>query len=167
LQTAFCLPRIVPVKVKVAPRLNKSKSLVWKLGHPIVRAVVAAFLIVCLSCFGVFAFFYVKYQKIVDDRIRKPIFNNAAKIYASPEVVKVGDKRTTAELANLLRHAGYTEAGEQGASKIGTYVLSAGLITIRPGRESFHAADDELRDELVPPNRLWPLTELEAASHIH
>ena len=28
---------------------------------------------------------------------------------------------------------------------------------------SFHAADDELRDELVPPNRLYPLAGLEAA----
>ncbi len=28
---------------------------------------------------------------------------------------------------------------------------------------SFHAASDELRDQLVPPNRRWPLTELEAA----
>ncbi|HEY8800743.1 MAG TPA: hypothetical protein VIM20_09105, partial [Candidatus Limnocylindrales bacterium] len=28
---------------------------------------------------------------------------------------------------------------------------------------SFHAADDELRNELVPANRLWPLDQLEAA----
>jgi 23S rRNA (adenine2503-C2)-methyltransferase len=28
---------------------------------------------------------------------------------------------------------------------------------------SFHAASDELRDQLVPPNRLWPLAQLEAA----
>jgi len=28
---------------------------------------------------------------------------------------------------------------------------------------SFHAADDELRNELVPPNRLWPLDALESA----
>jgi len=28
---------------------------------------------------------------------------------------------------------------------------------------SFHAADDELRNELVPVNRLWPLSELERA----
>src|SRR5438270_1642290 len=113
-----------------------------RLSHPVVRAFVAAVLIICLACFGVFAYFYVKYQKIVDERIRKPIFNNAAKIYASPDVVKVGDKWTTGELANSLRHAGYTESGEQGASKIGTYVLTAGLITVRPGPESFHAADD-------------------------
>ena len=28
---------------------------------------------------------------------------------------------------------------------------------------SLHAADDELRDELVPVNKLWPLAELEEA----
>ncbi|MBI4260195.1 MAG: 23S rRNA (adenine(2503)-C(2))-methyltransferase RlmN [Actinobacteria bacterium] len=28
---------------------------------------------------------------------------------------------------------------------------------------SLHAADDELRDRLVPPNRLWPLRQVEAA----
>jgi 23S rRNA (adenine2503-C2)-methyltransferase len=28
---------------------------------------------------------------------------------------------------------------------------------------SLHAADDELRNDLVPVNRLWPLSELERA----
>jgi len=132
----------VPVKVKVAAPRGKSKSLINRLGHPVVRALVAAVLIICLACFGVFAYFYVKYQKIVDERIRKPIFNNAAKIYAAPDVVRVGDHWTTGEIANSLRHAGYTESGEQGASKIGTYVLTAGLVSVRPGAESFHTADN-------------------------
>ncbi len=102
---------------------------------------VAVFLIVCLCGFGIFAFYYVRYQKIVDERIRKPIFNNEAKIYAAPELVRVGDKWTVRDIANDLRHAGYTEASEQGASKIGTYTVGAESIQIKPGPESFHAPE--------------------------
>ena len=111
------------------------------MATPLFRWAVAAFLIICLIGFVIFAFQYVKYQKIVDERIRKPIFNNAAKIYAAPILVRVGDKWSAGEIANDLRHAGYTEGGEQGASKIGTYSLRGSSIEIKPGPESYHAPD--------------------------
>jgi 23S rRNA (adenine2503-C2)-methyltransferase len=44
-----------------------------------------------------------------------------------------------------------------GIERLGVDLPRVGLAV------SLHAADDELRDELVPPNRLYPLTELEAA----
>jgi 23S rRNA (adenine2503-C2)-methyltransferase len=44
-----------------------------------------------------------------------------------------------------------------GIERLGVDLPKIGLAV------SLHAADDELRDELVPPNRLYPLAELEAA----
>ena len=44
-----------------------------------------------------------------------------------------------------------------GIERLGVDLPKVGLAV------SLHAADDELRDELVPPNRLYPLAELEAA----
>ncbi len=134
----------MPVKVKVAPRSKPSEKRSTKRstrGNAILRGAVSAFLILCMVAFGIFAFYYVRYQKIVDERIRKPIFNNAAKIYASPELVRVGDKWSAGEIANDLRHAGYTEGGEQGASKIGTYSLRGNTIEVKPGPESYHSPD--------------------------
>ena len=62
-----------------------------RLNHPAVKASVAGFLIVCTVLFGIFAYYYVKYQRIVDKRLRGPIFANSAKIYAAPETVKIGE----------------------------------------------------------------------------
>jgi 23S rRNA (adenine2503-C2)-methyltransferase len=63
-----------------------------------------------------------------------------------------------------------------GAAGIGARHLTVSTVGIVPGIErladrapqvglavSFHAATDELRDELVPPNRRYPLARLEAA----
>ena len=105
------------------------------------RAAVAAFLIVCTLLFGVFSFYYLKYQKIVDKRMSGPIFANTAKIYAQPREVRVGQKSDPKEIANYLRHAGYTEIGEQGKSKLGTYRLLNGGIEIKPGEESYYNAE--------------------------
>jgi 23S rRNA (adenine2503-C2)-methyltransferase len=66
-----------------------------------------------------------------------------------------------------------TDPGAMGMSARSVTVSTVGLV---PGIQrlaeahprvglavSFHAADDELRDRLVPVNRLWPLERLEAA----
>ncbi|HEY6967772.1 MAG TPA: PBP1A family penicillin-binding protein, partial [Candidatus Angelobacter sp.] len=117
------------------------KGIRKRLSSPLVRAIVAAFLIVCLAGFGVFSYYYIKYQKIVDKRMSGQIFANTAKIYAQPRSLRVGQKGDAKEIANYLRHAGYTEEGEQGKSKFGTYRLIGGGIQIRPGEESYYNSE--------------------------
>ncbi len=58
----------------------------------------------------IFGFLYFKYQRIVDDRLKQPIFANTAKIYAAPREVRPGQKLTVHLIANELREAGYTPA---------------------------------------------------------
>ena len=45
---------------------------------------VAGFLIAGILFMAGFAYFYVKYEGIVDRRMAGPLFNNSAKIYARP-----------------------------------------------------------------------------------
>lgn len=125
------------IKIKI-PR---GKGFRGSLKSPFLRAGVAAFLIVCLVLFGVFSYYYIKYQKIVDTRMSKPIFSNTAKIYAQPRELRIGQKADPHEIANYLRHAGYTEAGEQGKSKLGTYRLLRDAVEIKPGEESYYNAE--------------------------
>ena len=122
------------IKLKI-PRVKGFRN---SLKSPVVRAAVAAFLIVCTLLFGVFSYYYIKYQKIVEKRMSGPIFANTAKIYAQPRSVRVGQKADPREIANYMRHAGYTEAGEQGKSKLGTYRLVSGGVEIKPGEESYY-----------------------------
>ena len=125
------------IKIKI-PRAKGFRN---SLKSPIVRAGLAAFLIVCLVMFGIFSYYYIKYQKIIDKRMSGQIFANTAKIYAQPRTVRVGQKADLREIANYLRHAGYTESGEQGQSKFGTYRLISAGIEIKPGSESYYKSE--------------------------
>src|SRR5437016_662327 len=125
------------LKIKI-PRFKGLRS---SLSHPVVRAGVAVFLIVSIVFFGVFSYYYLKYQKIIDKRMSGPIFANTAKIYAQPRSVRIGQKADPKEMANYLRHAGYTEAGERGQSKFGTYRLLNSSIEIKPGADSYYNSE--------------------------
>src|SRR5271166_4800211 len=79
----------------------------FKLSDPVVKFLVAGFLVAGILFMAAFAFFYVKYEGIVDRRMAGPIFNNAAKIYARPRTIEVGNAFTAQEIADYLRRAGY------------------------------------------------------------
>jgi penicillin-binding protein 1B len=74
----------------------------------------------------------------VDRRLSGPIFDNTAKIYGAPEVIRMGERITTAEIASELQRAGYSEEGAKAVSRIGTYRLERGGIAIEPGPEAYH-----------------------------
>jgi penicillin-binding protein 1B len=94
-----------------------------------------------LVFFGVATFYYVKYQGIVDERLKRPIFAQTAKIYATPREVRPGQKLTVRLIADELREAGYTTDGASKSSPLGTYDESAASIAIHPGPQSYHAPD--------------------------
>ncbi len=106
---------------------------------PIVRAALLAFLSLSLLVIGFFAYWYVKYDRIIEQRFRGPVFASSAKIFAAPPVVRVGMKSTVSEIAAELRHAGYTE--KDGESMLGSYRVHGGSIDVLPGPESYHSPE--------------------------
>jgi penicillin-binding protein 1B len=122
-------------------KIPRGKGIRGRLSHPAVKATVAAFIVVCMILFGIFAHYYVKYQKIVDKRLNAPLFANTAKIYAAPETVKVGESLKVGAMATELRRAGYTEGGERNESRIGSFNQGDSYIEVRPGPESYHTPE--------------------------
>ena len=127
--------------IKIRIPKKKLKRLRSRLGSPVAKILVASFLILCTIALGVFAYFYISYEKIVDKRMRGQIFSNSAKIYARPQVIRPGYALSATAIANHLRRSGYTEVGERGESRIGTYRILGDDIEIRPGPESYHSTD--------------------------
>ena len=117
---------------------NRGKSRLLA-RDPIVRIALLSFLSVSLLVVGFFAYWYVKYDWIIEQRFRGPAFASSAKIFASPQVVKIGSKLTLSEIAAQLRHAGYSE--KDGASPLGSYRLHGGSIEVLPGPESYHSPE--------------------------
>ena len=106
---------------------------------PVVRAAVIIFLVVAIGLGGVFCYFYIKYDRIIAQRFRSPVFSNSAKIYALPRTVHDGDKIDAKEIAALLRRAGYSD--KDGQSPLGTFHLVSDGIEITPGAESYHSPE--------------------------
>ena len=69
------------------------------------------------------------------------IFNNAAKIYARPEIIEVGQKTSGQEVVAYLRKAGYSEQGKENESPIGNFRLVGSSLEVMPGEESFHSRE--------------------------
>ena len=88
---------------------------------------------------GFFCYFYIKYDRIIAQRFRSPVFSNSAKIYALPRTVHDGDKIDAKQIAALLLRAGYSD--KDGQSPLGSFHLVSDGIEITPGPESYHSPE--------------------------
>ncbi len=124
------------LKIRI-PRLDGKQSF----SSLLLRVALLAVAAVTLVALIVFGWFYFKYERIVDDRLKQPIFANTAKIYAAPREVRPGQKLTVRLIANELREAGYSTDGASQISPLGTFSQGVQTITVRPGPQSYHAQD--------------------------
>ena len=124
------------IRLKIPIKQAEPGTPGW-LRHPLEKVALATVVLALCAAVGTFTYYYIKYEKIVDRRMRGPIFANAAKIYALPKLVHTGDKVTVSEIAAQLRRAGYTESGD---SPMGTFKLVKSGMEIRTGPASFHIA---------------------------
>ncbi len=83
---------------------------------------------------GTFTFFYVKYARIIEDKLKAGPFSHASLLYAAPQPVSVGDIGKPEEIATYLRRCGYSESN---SSRIGWYKVRPDGIEINPGPDSF------------------------------
>jgi len=124
------------LRIRWAKRSGKHPwaSLLLRIGLFTVAAI-------ALLVFAVSGWFYFKYGRIVDERLKQPVFANTAKIYAAPREVRTGQKLSIHLIANELREAGYSADGASQVSPLGTYSESAQSIVVHPGPQSYHEQD--------------------------
>ena len=84
---------------------------------------------------GVTIYFYVKYSRLIDAKLRAGAFANTSMLYAGPHEIAVGDETTPADIAAMLRNSGYTESHN---SPMGYYNLRPDAIEIYPGPEAYY-----------------------------
>ena len=116
-----------------------ARDLGWaNLALRIALILIAAVAVTVLTVGG---YYYLKYQRIVDERLKQPLFKNTAKIFAEPREVRPGQKLSVRLIGEELRQAGYTMTGAQKPSPMGTYSEDQGTIRVFPGPQSYHAQD--------------------------
>ncbi|MGD0569233.1 MAG: PBP1A family penicillin-binding protein [Candidatus Sulfotelmatobacter sp.] len=128
------------IKVKIAKGKTKD-GIGWRgfPRDPVIRAALIVFLVTAVGLGGLFCYFYIKYDRIIEVRFRSPIFSNSAKIYALPRTVHNGEKIDAREIAGFLRRAGYSD--QDGQSDLGSFRLVSDGIEIDPGPESYHSPE--------------------------
>src|SRR6202451_3217002 len=130
----------VAIKIKIPkPKTNGGKRWRGLPRDPVIRAALIVFLVVAIGVCGFLSYFYIKYDRIIQQRFRSPVFSNSAKIYALPRTVHDGDKIDAKQIAALLRRAGYSD--KDGQSPLGTFHLVSDGIEITPGAESYHSPE--------------------------
>ena len=105
------------------------------------RALLIVAIFVAVIVGALFAYYYVKFDRLIADKMSGQIFSSSAKIYARPVTVHPGDKISPAQIATLLRRSGYVDASTKGEAPMGTFRLINGGIEIQPGAESYHSTD--------------------------
>jgi penicillin-binding protein 1B len=130
----------VAIKLKIPnrnPAATRGPRLLSR--DPVIRAALTVFLVAAVLLIGTFSYYYVKYDRIIDQKFKGQVFANSAKIYAIPEAVRVGEKIEAKEIAAQLRRAGYSE--KDGQSSMGSYRLLGQGIEIKPGPDSYHSPE--------------------------
>ena len=105
---------------------------------PVIRVAFLLFVVLSVVFGAIFSYYYIRYDRIIDERFRGAVFSNSAKIYATPQAVRLGESISAREIAAELQRAGY---GENNNSLLGTYRLLSNGIEIKPGPQSYHSPD--------------------------
>jgi penicillin-binding protein 1B len=129
----YVVPKRAPqkeMKVRVPQGAGLARFLLGPVGRFLVIGVA---LFICLVL-CTFTYYYAKYSRLIDEKLRAGPFANTAKIFAAPESVAVGDAGTPAEIAAELRRSGYNESR---GNPIGYYLLQPNSIEVFPGPESY------------------------------
>jgi penicillin-binding protein 1B len=99
----------------------------------------------CLAtAVGIFGYYYVKYGRLIEDKLAAGPFASTSLLYAAPRPVMVGDDGQLQEIASYLRHCGYTESN---TSRLGWYHLRPDAIEINPGPDAYDSEGATIKVE--------------------
>jgi penicillin-binding protein 1B len=120
----------VAVKVQV----HRKALLVRFLLNPWGKAFLLTFILASTAALGVGTYYYVKYSRLLEAKLKAGPFANTAMLFGAPHLVTVGDPGTPEEIVDLLRRSGYSQSH---SDDMGYYNLRRDAVEIYPGPESY------------------------------
>lgn len=119
---------------KMKLRVPHGSGLTRLILGPTGRVVIILLSLLVIAGLGTFTYFYARYARIIDEKLRTGVFANSAKIFAAPESVSVGDTMAPGDIATDLRRSGYTESR---SNAVGYYQIHSDSIEIFPQSDSY------------------------------
>ena len=99
------------------------------------RAILMAGFLMVFAGTTFFAYLYLHFSHLIDERMSGEVFNHASMVFSAPTPVSVGQPWTPEGVASRLRKALYSEG--EGAAGFGSYRVRGDRLEIRPGPASF------------------------------
>ncbi len=107
--------------------------------HPLGRIVAGLTLLVTIAALVTFTFYYVRYSRLIDRKLKAGPFQSTSMVFSAPRPVSVGDEITGEEIVAQLRRSGYSQSS---GNTMGWYNVRAdGAVEVFPGPDSYF--DDE------------------------
>lgn len=102
--------------------------------NPWGKAFLLAFVVTVTIGLSVFTYYYAKYARITEQKLKAGPFANTSLLYAAPRPVMVGDQSQPGEIAAYLQRCGYSESSN---NRLGWYRVRPDAIEINPGPDAY------------------------------
>ncbi len=122
------------MRIRIAPGFWTSR-----VGLAVLGTVLFAFL--AATC--VFAYYYIQFGKLIDQRLTGQVFQNTSRVFSAPGHIYVGETLHASDLATYLLRAGYQEGEAEGA--LGEFKLKGATLEIRPSSNSYFRGGNAVR----------------------
>ena len=117
-------------KTRVIQRKPPRPHLIRRIFTPLRLAILGILILIFIS---VFAFFYAKYARMIDARLRGDVIVRTTGIFATPRTIRVSQGTTLASLKSYLDGIGYVESSKDADANRGRYLIKGNIIDIRTG----------------------------------
>jgi penicillin-binding protein 1B len=121
------------LRIRLAPGFWTSKY-----GLAILGTVL--FLFVLSASF--FAYYYIQFGKLINQRLTGQIYQNTSRVYSEPGHLFTGQALKAGDLASYLLRAGYQEGPVEGAP--GEFKVTSNSVEIRPSQASYFRGGNAL-----------------------
>jgi penicillin-binding protein 1B len=106
-------------------------------------AVLGTVLFLFIAATSAFAYYYVQFGKLIDQRLTGQVFQNTSRVFSAPGHIFVGETMHASDLATHLLRAGYQEGDAEGA--LGEFKVKGATVEVRPSSSSYFRGGNALR----------------------
>ncbi len=129
------------MRIRIAPGFWTSRT-----GIIVLVVVLGLF----LTAASVFAYFYIQFGHLVDQRLTGQIFQNTSRVYSAPGRIYTGEEIKLSDLTAYLLRAGYQDGEVPGAP--GQIHVKGTTLEIRPSKDSYFHGGNALRVVFTGPS---------------
>ncbi|MDE3178625.1 MAG: transglycosylase domain-containing protein, partial [Acidobacteriota bacterium] len=129
-----------PPKRNPRPR-SRAASSFGRFVHRRRKELLAAVVVIVLIGAGVFLHYYVRFSRMVDQRLSGQIFRPASLVLSAPTPIVTGENVSMPEVEDRLRKAFYSRGEPQGKG-VGTFRVVGDRLLVYPGPDSFFVSGE-------------------------